>query len=187
MNAAIPPPPFLQFPGVPRFSWRQWRPVMQAYIDAAAMDATPEHKKALLLNTFFVDALGVDNINCYLPTVDEEQQPGADRETPINPHQDPAWRPARRPRQAMSNMAAFLPEVRGKMAPASFLLGGPVAYSPATSSARVGARFRCGSSQHWANSRACPAWSSTCARCGKRGHFVKVCRSSRDQPASPSP
>ncbi|KAH6934003.1 hypothetical protein HPB50_019396 [Hyalomma asiaticum] len=99
MNAAIPPPPFLQCPGVPPISWRQWRPVLQVYIDAAARDATPEHKKALLLN-----ALGLEGLNCYLRAVDEEQQPGADRGTPedayhttldaleriFNPHQDPA-------------------------------------------------------------------------------------------------
>ncbi|KAH6928930.1 hypothetical protein HPB50_021760 [Hyalomma asiaticum] len=77
MNAAIPPPPFLQCPGVPPIPWRQWRPVLQVYIDAAARDATPEHKKALLLN-----ALGYEGLNRFLRAVDEEQQPGADRETP---------------------------------------------------------------------------------------------------------
>ncbi|KAH6933758.1 hypothetical protein HPB50_018069 [Hyalomma asiaticum] len=77
MNAAIPPPPFLQCPGVPPIPWRQWRPVLQVYIDAAARDATPEHKKVLLLN-----ALGVEGLNRFLREVDEEQLPGADRETP---------------------------------------------------------------------------------------------------------
>ncbi|KAL1477059.1 hypothetical protein MTO96_036056, partial [Rhipicephalus appendiculatus] len=76
MNAAIPPPPFLQCPGVPPIPWRQWRPVLQVYIDAAARDATPEHKKALLLN-----ALGVEGLNAYLRAVEDEQQPGADRPT----------------------------------------------------------------------------------------------------------
>ncbi|KAH6921206.1 hypothetical protein HPB50_027803 [Hyalomma asiaticum] len=56
-------------------------------------------QEALLLN-----ALGVKGLNCYLSVVDEEQQPGADRETPedayhatldaleriFNPHHDPA-------------------------------------------------------------------------------------------------
>ncbi|KAL1446376.1 hypothetical protein MTO96_044608 [Rhipicephalus appendiculatus] len=68
MNAANPPPPFLQCPGVPPIPWRQWRPVLQVYIDAAARDATPENKKALLLNA-------------YLRAAEEEQQPGADRPT----------------------------------------------------------------------------------------------------------
>ncbi|KAH6933186.1 hypothetical protein HPB50_012988 [Hyalomma asiaticum] len=77
MYAVIPPPPFLQCPGVPPIPWRQWRPVLQVYIEAAARDATPEHKKALLLN-----ALGVKGLNRFLRAVDEEQQPGADRETP---------------------------------------------------------------------------------------------------------
>ncbi|KAH6926572.1 hypothetical protein HPB50_019811 [Hyalomma asiaticum] len=77
MNAAIPPPAFLQCLGVPPISWRQWRPVLQVYIDAAARDATPEHKKALLLN-----ALGVEGLNSYLRAVDEEQHPGVDQETP---------------------------------------------------------------------------------------------------------
>ncbi|KAL1476076.1 hypothetical protein MTO96_036787 [Rhipicephalus appendiculatus] len=76
MNAAIPPPPFLQCPGVPPIPWRQWRPVLQVYIDAAARDATPEHKKALLLN-----ALGVEGLNAYLRAAEDEQQPGADRPT----------------------------------------------------------------------------------------------------------
>ncbi|KAH6933492.1 hypothetical protein HPB50_015579 [Hyalomma asiaticum] len=44
---------------------RQWRPVLQVYIDAAARDVTPEHKKALLLN-----ALGVEGLNCYLCATD---------------------------------------------------------------------------------------------------------------------
>ncbi|KAL1479486.1 hypothetical protein MTO96_051804 [Rhipicephalus appendiculatus] len=76
MNAAIPPPPFLQCPGVPPIPWRQWRPVLEVYIDAAARDATPEHKKALLLN-----ALGVEGLNAYLRAAEDEQQPGADRPT----------------------------------------------------------------------------------------------------------
>ncbi|XP_037508787.1 uncharacterized protein LOC119385417 [Rhipicephalus sanguineus] len=77
MNAAIPPPPsFLQRPGVPPIPWRQWRPVLQVYIDAAARDASPEHKKALLLN-----ALGVEGLNTYLRAAEDEQQPGADRPT----------------------------------------------------------------------------------------------------------
>lgn len=57
-------------------SWRQWCAVLQVYIDAAAREAMPEHKKVLLLN-----ALGVEGLNCYLRTVDEEQQPGANRKT----------------------------------------------------------------------------------------------------------
>ncbi|KAL1482639.1 hypothetical protein MTO96_033666 [Rhipicephalus appendiculatus] len=76
MNAAIPPPPFLECPGVPPIPWRQWRPVLQVYIDAATRDATPEHKKALLLN-----ALGVEGLNAYLRAAEDEQQPGADRPT----------------------------------------------------------------------------------------------------------
>ncbi|KAL1426098.1 hypothetical protein MTO96_018571 [Rhipicephalus appendiculatus] len=76
MNAAIPPPPFLQCPDVPPIPWRQWRPVLQVYIDAAARDATPEHKKALLVN-----ALGVEGLNTYLCAAEDEQKPGADRPT----------------------------------------------------------------------------------------------------------
>ncbi|KAH6919467.1 hypothetical protein HPB50_029544 [Hyalomma asiaticum] len=59
----------------------------------------PHHKKALLLN-----ALGVEGLNRFLRALDEEQQPGADRETPddaynatldvlervFNPRQHPA-------------------------------------------------------------------------------------------------
>ncbi|KAH6924327.1 hypothetical protein HPB50_015834 [Hyalomma asiaticum] len=43
---------------------------------------------------------------------------------------------------------------------------------------------RCSSSPHWANSGACPARSRTRARCGKRGHFAKVCQSSGGPAAS---
>ncbi|KAH6923525.1 hypothetical protein HPB50_002147 [Hyalomma asiaticum] len=71
--------------------------------------------------------------------------------------------------------------------PASSPAGGPAASSPATSSAHTGLYFRCGSSQHWADSGACRARSRTCARCGKHGHFAKLCRSSGDPPASSSP
>ncbi|KAH8031320.1 hypothetical protein HPB51_016212 [Rhipicephalus microplus] len=76
MNAAIPPPLFLQCPGVPPILWKQWRPVLQVYIHTAARDATQEHKKALLLN-----ALGVEGLNTYLRTTKDEQQSGADRPT----------------------------------------------------------------------------------------------------------
>ncbi|KAL1485845.1 hypothetical protein MTO96_031720 [Rhipicephalus appendiculatus] len=72
INAAIPPPPFLQCPSEPPVPWRQWRPVLQAYIDAAARDATPEHKKALLLN-----ALGIEGLNRYLRVVEDEPQPAS--------------------------------------------------------------------------------------------------------------
>ncbi|KAH8036169.1 hypothetical protein HPB51_018583 [Rhipicephalus microplus] len=76
MNAAIPPPLFLQCPGVPPIPWRQWRPVLQVYIDAAARDAMLKHKKALLLN-----ALGIERLSTYLCATKDEQQPGVDRPT----------------------------------------------------------------------------------------------------------
>ncbi|KAH6942751.1 hypothetical protein HPB50_009814 [Hyalomma asiaticum] len=98
---------------------------------------------------------------------------------------------------AMANVAAFLPEVRGKMAPV-FLLGAsppkPVlpplllggVLPPRLQHRRLPrVRARVGS-QHWADSGACPARSRTCARCGKHGHFAKVCRSSGDPPAASS-
>lgn len=37
--------------------------------------------------------------------------------------------------------------------------------------------FRCGSSQHLADSKTCKARDKTCSKCGKRGHFQRVCRS----------
>ncbi|KAH7959261.1 hypothetical protein HPB49_009689 [Dermacentor silvarum] len=48
INAAIPPPPFLQCPGMPAILWYDWRRDLQVYIDAAGRDATPALKKALL-------------------------------------------------------------------------------------------------------------------------------------------
>ncbi|KAH7932550.1 hypothetical protein HPB51_029241 [Rhipicephalus microplus] len=67
MYAAIPPPVFLQCPGRPHIPLRQWRPVLQVYIDAAARNATPGHKKASLLN-----ALGVECLNSYLLSAEDE-------------------------------------------------------------------------------------------------------------------
>lgn len=37
--------------------------------------------------------------------------------------------------------------------------------------------FRCGSSRHLADSKTCKARDKTCSKCGKRGHFQRVCRS----------
>ena len=37
--------------------------------------------------------------------------------------------------------------------------------------------FRCGSANHLANSKTCPAVTKTCNVCKKKGHFSKVCRS----------
>ncbi|KAH8024415.1 hypothetical protein HPB51_022920 [Rhipicephalus microplus] len=74
MNAANPPPPFLQCTGIPPIPWRQWRPVEQVYIDATARDVMLEHKKALLLN-----ALGIEGLNIYLHAA--EDVPGADQPT----------------------------------------------------------------------------------------------------------
>ncbi|KAH7950608.1 hypothetical protein HPB51_028359 [Rhipicephalus microplus] len=50
MFPAISPPPFLQCPGVPLIPWKTWRRVVQVYVNAAASDATPGAKMALLLN-----------------------------------------------------------------------------------------------------------------------------------------
>ncbi|KAL1472729.1 hypothetical protein MTO96_039145 [Rhipicephalus appendiculatus] len=304
MNAAIPPPPFLQCPGVPPIPWRQWRPVLQVYIDAAARDATPEHKKALLLT-----ALGVEGLNAYLRAAEDEQQPGADRptqeETPnvydaalallsqlFDPQPDAACLRAhfKTLRQGPDESAVqFIQEVRrvaklcefgtasdilafdeivsgiasphlqrtffkmgkdfsvqkaldvareeervdrallqlsgvqvdavssrpvqvsvsarrilhnagpnggrplqispqdgaGATSPActSSPTGAADTSSPAPPSARAGACYRCGSSQHWADSAACPARSRTCSRCGRRGHFARVCRSTPESSA----
>ena len=38
--------------------------------------------------------------------------------------------------------------------------------------------FRCGSNEHLAIDKNCPAASVQCNNCGKTGHFAKVCRSS---------
>ncbi|KAH7958185.1 hypothetical protein HPB51_027829 [Rhipicephalus microplus] len=51
MFPAIPPPPFLQCPGVPLIPRKTWRQVVQVYVNAAAADAKPDAKKSLLLNT----------------------------------------------------------------------------------------------------------------------------------------
>ncbi|KAL1443918.1 hypothetical protein MTO96_045755 [Rhipicephalus appendiculatus] len=67
MFPAIPPPPFLQCPGVPPVPWKTWRRVLQVYVDAAAPDATPDRKKALLLN-----ALGVEGFHAYYKAADEQ-------------------------------------------------------------------------------------------------------------------
>ncbi|KAL1414300.1 hypothetical protein MTO96_030535 [Rhipicephalus appendiculatus] len=50
---------------------------MPVYIDAAARDAMPEHKKALLLN-----ALAIEGLNRYLRAIEDEPQPGANQTTP---------------------------------------------------------------------------------------------------------
>ncbi|KAH6940348.1 hypothetical protein HPB50_026968 [Hyalomma asiaticum] len=68
--------------------------------------------------------------------------------------------------------------------PASSPAGGPAASLPVTSSARAGSCFRCGSSQHWADTGARPARCRTCVRCG---HFARVCQPSAGPPASSSP
>ncbi|KAL1481776.1 hypothetical protein MTO96_034173 [Rhipicephalus appendiculatus] len=76
MYSAIPPPPFLQCPGVPPIPWKKWRRVLQVYIDAAAPDATPERKKVLLLN-----ALGVEGLHTYYKAADEQTQLDGDQAT----------------------------------------------------------------------------------------------------------
>ncbi|KAH8020706.1 hypothetical protein HPB51_002655 [Rhipicephalus microplus] len=66
MYAAISPPPFLQCPSVPPIPWRQRHPVLQVYIDAAAKNVTPEHKKALLLNALGVPVFANSLVTCRL-------------------------------------------------------------------------------------------------------------------------
>ena len=36
--------------------------------------------------------------------------------------------------------------------------------------------YRCGSPNHLANSKACPAINKTCNMCKKKGHFSSVCK-----------
>ncbi|KAH7964443.1 hypothetical protein HPB51_027315 [Rhipicephalus microplus] len=110
MNAAIPPPPFLQCPGVPPILWRQWRPVLQVYINAAARNATPEHKKALILN-----ALGVEN----QPRNPKTEEPQC-RHVLFKMATEPAERV-----KMLGQMAAVLCKLRCKMAPAVLLLRAP--------------------------------------------------------------
>ncbi|KAH7964107.1 hypothetical protein HPB51_027668 [Rhipicephalus microplus] len=64
---AIPPPLFLQCPGVPPISWKTWRCVVQVYVDAVVPGATPDTKKALLLN-----ALVVEELQAYYKAADVE-------------------------------------------------------------------------------------------------------------------
>lgn len=39
--------------------------------------------------------------------------------------------------------------------------------------------YRCGSAQHTANFKGCPAKEALCNACKKKGHFAKVCRGSK--------
>lgn len=41
--------------------------------------------------------------------------------------------------------------------------------------------FRCGSFNHLANKPSCPAAKMTCNKCGKMGHFSRVCRSAQKE------
>ncbi|KAH6946488.1 hypothetical protein HPB50_013725 [Hyalomma asiaticum] len=188
MYFAIRPPPFLHAPGVPVIPWPQWRRAFQTYIDAAARDAVSEHKKALLLN-----ALGVEGLLCYLRAVEEEPQPGDYRKA-----SEDAYTSTLLQLDGIFNPQQFSCVHVGTVFSRRVQDGVPARRSVhgngqhgglpprATSSARAGSCFRCGSSQHWADSGVCPARSRTCARCGKRGHFGKVCRSSGDPPAASS-
>ncbi|KAL1466940.1 hypothetical protein MTO96_000540 [Rhipicephalus appendiculatus] len=76
MIAVIPPPPFLQYPGVPSIPSKTWRRVLQVYIDAAGPDATPERKKILLLN-----ALGAEGLDAYYKAADEQNERDANQGT----------------------------------------------------------------------------------------------------------
>ncbi|KAH8018337.1 hypothetical protein HPB51_003058 [Rhipicephalus microplus] len=73
MHAAVPPPLFLQCPGRPLIQWRKGCPALRVYIDAAAWDAMPQLKKALLLNT-----LGVEGLNFYPCAVEDETTSAVD-------------------------------------------------------------------------------------------------------------
>ncbi|KAJ8362815.1 hypothetical protein SKAU_G00116460 [Synaphobranchus kaupii] len=42
--------------------------------------------------------------------------------------------------------------------------------------------YRCGSGDHMANARDCPAAKATCKNCQKTGHFARVCRSEQRRP-----
>ncbi|KAH8009092.1 hypothetical protein HPB51_010282 [Rhipicephalus microplus] len=55
MFPEIPPPAFLQCPGVPPIPWKTLRSVLQVYVDAAATDDTPDAKKGLLLESLVVE------------------------------------------------------------------------------------------------------------------------------------
>ncbi|KAH8034283.1 hypothetical protein HPB51_022733 [Rhipicephalus microplus] len=50
----------------------------------------------------------------------------------------------------------------------------------ATPPARAGACYHSGSTRRWANSTASLARRRTCSRCGRRGHFAQVCRTTTE-------
>ncbi|KAH7980744.1 hypothetical protein HPB49_018813 [Dermacentor silvarum] len=211
MNAVIPPPPFLQCPGMPVIPWRDWHRVLQVYIDAAAKDAMLVHKNALLLNV-----LGVEGVRIYFAAVEELTQAGADGGTNdaeavdvfeevlvvlgrcFAPEEDKVVTRLQFKRRTQASLpnrvmmaanAASVPDrAEVKMADSeSEEVGLPVrqpgASSPsASSSTRADGCFRCRSPQHWANFPGCPVRRRFCQTSGKKGYFFQMCRSDEDTP-----
>lgn len=70
-------------------------------------------------------------------------------------------------------------EGRGVRSPASSSTTSTSGRVATGSSAGVRRCYRCGSSNHLANSPTCPARESVCTNCGKMGHFHKVCTARR--------
>lgn len=51
-----------------------------------------------------------------------------------------------------------------------------------TTTGKVLVCYRCGSTNHLANAKSCPAIGKICAKCSKKGHFAVVCKSKRNAP-----
>ncbi|KAL1471817.1 hypothetical protein MTO96_039706 [Rhipicephalus appendiculatus] len=68
MIAVIPPPPFLQYPGMPPIPWKKWRHILQVSSTRRPRMPRPERKIVLL------NALGVEGLHAYYTTADEQTE-----------------------------------------------------------------------------------------------------------------
>ncbi|KAJ1189443.1 hypothetical protein NDU88_006188 [Pleurodeles waltl] len=193
------PPPFLTDKGDPILPWKRWKNLFDSYLIAIGGEKfSPARKQAVLLQN-----LGIEGRNIY-DSLETLSIGGAEGE-PRHCYEmsvailtkNPDLREAIAIVEGMESANSWIKEMNGHgendlcMVQAPHLRKEVLRGSSDSDSKTPGITqerkkeprlqryFRCGNTGHTANSPNCFTRNSQCRKCGKKGHYVRVCKSDK--------